>query len=211
MQFHPQFLIDSQSINMSSQEVSMERGFVNQYGGGYAPKFTQPDEPVEVEEKKEDSRDLAPPLTKTSPTPRGRVLLQRMRTRGRTPPTLLCWGKSNLPMRQTFGAVLREPNTIYIGPKKYAPASTAPNKWGRESLSYLLYTGKITPTEYRRLYEKFVRQKLWSDLHELEGKRLIFFEKDPNKCNGPILLRLFIEKFEPNIKWPCRCKTPWRH
>ena len=185
---------------MSSQEVSMERGFVNQYGGGYAPKFTQPDEPVEVEEKKEDSRDLAPPpLARSSPTPRGRVLLQRMRTRGRTPPTLLCWGKSNLPMRQTFGAVLREPNTIYIGPKKYAPASTAPNKWGCESLSYLLYTGKITPTEYRRLYEKFVRQKLWSDLHELEGKRLVFFKEDMNKCNGPILLRLFARKFRFNI------------
>ena len=201
MQFHPQFLIDSQSINMSSQEVSMERGFVNQYGGGYAPKFTQPDEPVEVEEKKEDSRDLAPPLTKTSPTPRGRVLLQRMRTR-RTPPTLQCCERSVLPMWQTFGSVLQEPNTIYIGPKlkKYAAS-----KWGCGRLTYLLYTGKITPAEYRQLYEEFVRQKLWSDLHELEGKRLIFFEKDPNKCNGPILLRLFAEKFGDN---PTKMRDP---
>ena len=193
---------------MSSQEVSMERGFFNQYGGGYAPKFTQPDEPVEVEEKKEDIRDPTPPLVRRSFTPRGRVLLQRMPTRKRTPPTLQRWDRSVLPMWQTFGSVLQEPNTIYIGPKlkKYAAS-----KWGCGRLTYLLYTGKITPAEYRQLYEEFVRQKLWSDLHELEGKRLIFFEKDPNKCNGPILLRLFIEKFEPNIKWPCRCKTPWRH
>ena len=205
MQFHPQFLIDSQFINMSSQEVSMERGFISQYDEGDMLEFTQPDEPVEVEEKKEDIRDPTPPLVRRSFTPRGRVLLQRMRTRGRTPPTLLCWGKSNLPMRQTFGGVLREPNTIYIGPKKYAPASTAPNKWGCESLSYLLYTGKITPAEYRRLYEKFVRQKLWSNLDELEGKRLIFFEKDPNKCNGPVLLRLFAEKFGDN---PTKMRDP---
>ena len=204
MQFHPQFLIDSQFINMSSQEVSMERGFVNQYGGGYAPKFTQPDEPMEVEEKKEDIRDPTPPLVRRSFTPRGRVLLQRMRTR-RTPPTLQCCERSVLPMWQTFGSVLQEPNTIYIGPQKYAPASTAPNKWGCESLSYLLYTGKITPAEYRRLYEKFVRQKLWSNLDELEGKRLIFFEKDPNKCNGPILLRLFAEKFGDN---PTKMRDP---
>ena len=204
MQFHPQFLIDSQFINMSSQEVSMERGFVNQYDEGDMVEFTQPppNEPVMDEE---DSQDLPPPLARASPTPRGRVLLQRMRTRGRTPPTLLCWGRSNLPMRQTFGAVLREPNTIYIGPKKYAPASTAPNKWGCERLTYLLYTGKITPAEYRRLYEKFVRQKLWSNLDELEGKRLIFFEKDPNKCNGPILLRLFAEKFGDN---PTKMRDP---
>ena len=205
MQFHPQFLIDSQFINMSSQEVSMERGFVNQYGGGYAPKFTQPDEPMEVEEKKEDIRDPTPPLVRRSFTPRGRVLLQP------TPPTLQCWDRSVLPTWQTFVNVLQEPNTIYMGLQKYAPASSASSKWSCGRLTYLLYTGKITPTEYRRLYEKFVRQKLWSDLHELEGKRLIFFEKDPNKCNGPILLRLFIEKFEPNINWPCRCKTPWRH
>ena len=197
MQFHPQFLIDFQFINMSSQEVSMEQGFVNQYDEGDMVEFTQLDEPLEVEEKKEDSQDL-PPLVRSSSTPRKRVLLQRMPKRKRTPPTLLCWGKSTLPMQQKFGSVLQDPNTIYIGPKKYAPASTAPNKWGCESLSYLLYTGKITPAEYRRLYEKFVRQKLWSNLDELEGKRLIFFEKDPNKCNGPILLRLFAEKFGDN-------------
>ena len=193
MQFHPQFLIDSQSINMSSQEVSMERGFVNQYGGGYAPKFTQPDEPMEVEEKKEDIRDPTPPLVRSSFTPRRRVLLQR------TPPTLQCWDRPVLPTWQTFVNVLQEPNTIYMGLQKYAPASSASNKWGCEELSYLLYTGKITPAEYRRLYEEFVRQKLWSDLHELEGKRLIFFEKDPNKCNGPVLLRLFAEKFGDNL------------
>ena len=168
-------------------------------------EFTQPDE-----QKKEDSQDL-PPLVRSSSTARSssarsssarrHVLLQRMRTRKRTPPTLQCWDRSVLPMRQTFGSVLQDPNTIYIGPrkKKYAPASSAPSKWSCEGLSYLLYIGKITPAEYRWLYEKFVRQKLWSDLHELEGKRLIFFEKDPNKCNGPILLRLFIEKFESNI------------
>ena len=209
MQFHPQFLIDSQFIDMSSQEVTMERGFFSQYDEGDMVEFTQPppNEPVEVEQKKEDSWDI-PPLVRSSSSKRRRVLLQRMPTRKRTPPTLQRWDRSVLPMWQTFGGVLQEPNTIYIGPKlkKYAAS-----KWGCGRLTYLLYTGKITPAEYRQLYEEFVRQKLWSDLHELEGKRLIFFEKDPNKCNGPILLRLFIEKFEPNIKWPCRCKTPWRH
>ena len=195
---------------MSSQEVSMEQGFVKQYDEGDMVEFTQPDE-----QKKEDSQDL-PPLVRSSSTARSssarrHVLLQRIPTRKRTPPTLLCWGRSVLPTWQTFVNVLQEPNTIYMGLQKYAPASSASNKWGCEELSYLLYTGKITPAEYRRLYEEFVRQKLWSDLHELEGKRLIFFEKDPNKCNGPILLRLFIEKFEPNINWPCRCKTPWLH
>ena len=210
MQFHPQFLIDLQFINMSSQEVSMEQGFVNQYDEGDMVEFTQLDEPLEVEEKKEDSQDL-PPFVRSSSTPRKRVLLQRMPKRKRTPPTLLCWGKSTLPMQQKFGSVLQDPNTIYIGPKKYAPALSASSKWRSERLSNLLYTGKITPADYRRLYEKFVRQKLWSDLHELEGKRLVFFEKDPKKRSAPILLKLFIEKFEPNINWSCRCKTPWSH
>ena len=202
MQFHPQFLIDFQFINMSSQEVSMEQRFVNQYDEGDMVEFTQLDEPLEVEEKKEDSQNL-PPLVRTPPTPRKRVLLQRMPKRKRTPPTLLCWGKSALSMQKKFASVLQDPNTIYIGPKKYAPALSAPNKWRSERLSNLLYTGKITPADYRRLYEKFVRQKLWSDLHELEGKRLIFFEKDPNKCNGPILLRLFAEKFGDNPTKMC--------
>ena len=76
MQFHPQFLIDLQFINMSSQEVSMEQGFVNQYDEGDMVEFTQLDEPLEVEEKKEDSQDI-PPLVRTPPTPRKRVLLQR--------------------------------------------------------------------------------------------------------------------------------------
>ena len=263
MQFHPQFLIDSQFINMSSQEVSMERGFVNQYDEGDMVEFTQPppnepvvdeedsrdlpppplvrssssarkyallqhmhkrkrtsptpqydegdmveftqpspNEPVEIEQKNwgsqdsQDTQDLPPPLVRSSSSKRRRVLLQRMPTRKRTPPTLQRWDRSVLPMWQTFGGVLQEPNTIYIGPKlkKYAAS-----KWGCGRLTYLLYTGKITPAEYRQLYEEFVRQKLWSDLHELEGKRLIFFEKDPNKCNGPILLRLFAEKFGDNL------------
>ena len=158
-------------------------------------EFTQPDE-----QKKEDSQDL-PPLVRSSSTARSssssarrHVLLQRMRTRKRTPPTIQCWDRSVLPMWQTFSTVLQEPNTIYIGSrkKKYAPASS---KWNCGRLSYLLYTNKITPAEYREAYEDFVRHMLWSDLHELEGKRLIFFQKDPNKCNGQILLRLFIEKF----------------
>ena len=156
-------------------------------------EFTQPDEPMGGEEKKEDIRDPTPPLVRRSFTPRGHVLLQR------TPPTLQCWDRSVLPTWQTFVNVLQEPNTIYMGLQKYAAASSASSKWGCERLTYLLYTGKITLAEYRRLYEKFVRQKLWSDLHELEGKRLIFFEKDPNKCNAAILLRLFAEKFRPNI------------
>ena len=198
MQFQLQFLIDFQFINMSSQEVSLEQGFVNQYDEGDMVEFTQQDEPLEVEEKKEDSQDL-PPFVRSSSTPRKRVLLQRMPKRKRTPPTLQCWGKSTLPMQQKFGSVLQDPNTIYIGPKKYAPALSASSKWRSERLSNLLYTGKTTPTHYRRLYEKFVRQKLWSDLHELEGKNLLFFEKNLNKCSAPILLKLFIEKFEPNI------------
>ena len=180
----------------------MEQRFVNQYDEGDMVEFTQLDEPLEVEEKKEDSQNL-PPLVRTPPIPRKRVLLQRMPKRKRTPPTLLCWGKSALSMQKKFASVLQDPNTIYIGPKKYAPALSAPNKWRSERLSNLLYTGKITPADYRRLYEKFVRQKLWSDLHELEGKRLIFFEKDPNKCNGPILLRLFAEKFGDNPTKMC--------
>ena len=57
MQFHPQFLIDFQFINMSSQEVSLEQGFVNQYDEGDMVEFTQLDEPLEVEEKKEDSQN----------------------------------------------------------------------------------------------------------------------------------------------------------
>ena len=139
-------------------------------------EFTQPDE-----QKKEDSQDL-PPLVRSSSTARSssarrHVLLQRIPTRKRTPPTLLCWDRSVLP-KQTLGSLLQEPNTLYIGPRKskYAPNSSGDGKWSCERLSYLLYIGRITPTEYRWLYEKFVRQKLWSDLHELEGKRLIFFQ-----------------------------------
>ena len=128
MQFHPQFLIDSQFINMSSQEVSMEQGFVNQYDEGDMVEFTQPNEPVEIEQKNwgsqdsQDTQDLPPPLVRSSSSKRRRVLLQRMPTRKRTPPTLQRWDRSVLPMWQTFGGVLQEPNTIYIGPKlkKYA-------------------------------------------------------------------------------------------
>ena len=139
---------------MSSQEVSMEQGFVNQYDGGDMVEFT----------------------------------------RKRTPPTLQCWDRSTLPMWQTFGSVLQNPKNVFIGPKKYAA-----NKWTCERLSYLLYKGKITPTDYRRLYEEFVRQWLWNNLDELEGKRLVFSKEDMNKCNGPILLKLFVERFEPHI------------
>ena len=160
---------------MSSDEVSIEGKIsTNNRGGGDMVEFTQPDEPMEVEEQEED-------------------------TRKRTPPTLQCWDKSTLPTWQAFVNVLQDPNTIYIGLQKYTPASSAPSKWSCGKLSYLLYTGKITPADYRRLYEKFVRQKLWSDLHELEGKRLVFFKEDMNKCNGPILLRLFAEKFRFKI------------
>ena len=141
-------------------------------------EFTQPDEPMEVEEQEED-------------------------TRKRTPPTLQWWDKSTLPTWQAFVNVLQDPNTIYIGLQKYTPASSAPSKWSCGKLSYLLYTGKITPADYRGLYEKFVRQKLWSDLHELEGKNLLFFEKDPKKRSGPILLKLFIEKFGDNPTKMC--------
>ena len=137
-------------------------------------EFTQPDEPVEAEAQEED-------------------------TRKRTPPTLQCWDKSTLPTWQAFVNVLQDPNTIYIGLQKYTPASSAPSKWSCGKLSYLLYTGKITPADYRGLYEKFVRQWLWNNLDELEGKRLVFFKEDTNKCNGPILLKLFVERFEPHI------------
>ena len=51
---------------MSSQEVSLEQGFVNQYDEGDMVEFTQLDEPLEVEEKKEDSQNL-PPLVRTPP------------------------------------------------------------------------------------------------------------------------------------------------
>ena len=148
----PQFLIDFQFINMSSQEVSMEQGFFDRYDEGDMVEFTQPDEPMEIEQKKGDSQDL-PPLVRSS-SARRHVLLHRIPTRKRTPPTLLCWGRSVLPTWQTFVNVLQEPNTIYIGPQKYTPASS---KWNCERLSYLLYIGRITPTEYRWLYEKFVR------------------------------------------------------
>ena len=140
---------------MSSQEVSMEQGFVNQYDGGDMVEFT----------------------------------------RKRTPPTLWCWDRSTLPMWQTFTSVLQDPNNVYIGPKKYAP-----NKWTCERLSYLLYKRRITPADYRRLYEEYAREKLWDDLDELEGKKLLFFQKDLNKSNGPILVKLCIEKFGDN---PC--------
>ena len=138
---------------MSSQEVSMEQGFVNQYDGGDMVEFT----------------------------------------RKRTPPTLQCWDRSTLPMWQTFGSVLQNPKNVFIGPKKYAA-----NKWTCERLSYLLYKGKITPADYRRLYEEFVRHTLWDELDELDGKNLLFFQKDLNKCNGPILVKLCIEKFGDN-------------
>ena len=129
---------------MSSQEVSMEQGFFDRYDEGDMVEFTQPDE-----QKKEDSQDL-PPLVRSSSTARSssarrHVLLQRMRTRKRTPPTLLCWDRSVLP-KQTLGSLLQEPNTLYIGPRKskYAPNSSGDGKWGCDQLNYLLHVRKIT-------------------------------------------------------------------
>ena len=79
----------------------MERGFFDQYDEGDMVEFTQPDEPMEIEQKKGDSQDL-PPLVRSSSTARSssarrHILLQRIPTRKRTPPTLLCWGRSVLP------------------------------------------------------------------------------------------------------------------
>ena len=168
MQFHPQFLIDSQFTTMSTQQVFINHG------------------------------EMDIPMHRGFPT-RRYTSSQHMSTRKRTPPTLQCCDSSVLPIWQTVNTLLQEPNTIYIGSKKYAPALSAPSKWDCDRLTHPLHMGGITLADYRRLYEEFVRQWLWNNLDELEGKRLVFSKEDMNKCNGPILLKLFVERFEPHI------------
>lgn len=81
-------------------------------------------------------------------------------------------------------------NHLYIGREMSfrVPGATS-SKW-RNRFSVKKYGLE----EALRLYEEYVRENLWDDLHELKGMTLGCWCK-PNDCHGDVLVRLYREKY----------------